>query len=66
MKLVRAGFGDHLDNAAPIPAILGVEGLGENIDLRKFVQTQKQPGAPAGEKPKAESFASMPSMRTFV
>src|SRR5580698_5826077 len=46
-----------------MPAVLRVEGLGQNLNLFQLIQTEEEP---AGEKPKTGSVASIPSIRTFV
>src|SRR5580704_3115785 len=48
VKLVNARLGCHLDDGTTMPAILRVEGLGQNPDLRQFIQTEKKAGSPPG------------------
>src|SRR5580658_11332971 len=45
MKLVTARLGCHVDDGAAMPAILRVEGLRQNADLRQLIQTEKKPGS---------------------
>src|SRR5580692_12999927 len=39
VKLITAGLACHVDDGAAMPAVLRVEGLGQNADLRQLVQT---------------------------
>src|SRR5580704_13142706 len=48
MKLVTARLGCHVDDGAAMPAILRVEGLRQNADLRQLVQAEKKPGSARG------------------
>src|SRR5580698_3781276 len=48
VKLVTARFGCHIDDSAAMPAVLRVEGLGQNADLIQLVQTEKKPGSACG------------------
>ena len=66
MEVITSGLGYHLNDAAAIPAVLRTGCLGQDSDLCQFIQPRKSPEAPAGEKPKTGSFASRPSIRTFV
>jgi hypothetical protein len=66
MEVITSGLGYRVDDAATIPAVLRTEGLRQDADLHQFIQAEKEPEAPAGEKPKTGSFASMPSIKTSV
>src|SRR5580704_8800846 len=42
--MISSGLGYRVDDAATIPAVLQIEGLRQDADLREFVQSQKEPG----------------------
>src|SRR5690242_10826499 len=44
MEVISSGLGNRVDDAATVPAVLHVEGLRQDADLREFVQSQKEPG----------------------
>src|SRR5580692_7965357 len=43
MELISSGLGYGVDHAATISAVLHIEGLCHDADLREFVQSQKEP-----------------------
>src|ERR1700730_12331133 len=43
MEVIISGLGHHVDDAATIPAVLRIEGLRHDADLREFVQSEKEP-----------------------
>src|SRR5580704_3236046 len=45
VKLVTAGLGCHVDDGAAMPAVLRVEGLGQNLNLFQLIQTEKKSGS---------------------
>src|SRR5580698_5481957 len=47
-KLVHAGLRYHLDDGATMPAILGVEGLGQNPNLLQLIQAEEKSGSACG------------------
>src|SRR5580704_8635591 len=42
MEVITSRLGHHVDDAATIPAVLRIEGLRQDADLREFVQSQKE------------------------
>ncbi|MGB6696681.1 MAG: hypothetical protein WBE56_21000 [Terracidiphilus sp.] len=42
VKLVTAGLGCHVDDCAAMPAVLRVEGLSQNANLRQLIETEKK------------------------
>ena len=44
MEAISSGLGYSIDDAATVPAVLHIEGLRQDPDLREFVQSQKEPG----------------------
>src|SRR5262245_20389103 len=41
VEIIASRFGRRLDDAASIPSVLGIEGLCENVDLRHFIESEK-------------------------
>src|SRR5579862_5754639 len=48
VKLVTARLAYQRDDGATMAAVLRVEGLGQNADLRQLIQTEKKAGSACG------------------
>src|SRR5579862_4173911 len=48
VKLVTARLGDHLDDGATVPGVLGIKGLCQNANLGQLIQAQKKSGGARG------------------